>query len=70
MGKLAKTKTFWVAILALGAAVVAAFFPGADNQPASISSAFHSLMNDPKLWLGLLGITGRSAALKMQSPEP
>ena len=66
MGKLVRTKTFWAGVLAIGAAIVAAFFPGADDQPAGVGAALHALVNDPKLWVGLIGITGRSAALKLE----
>lgn len=67
---LIKTRTFWVALLAVAAAVVDAFFgPGDVLRP--LKDALWNLMSDDKLWVGIVGITGRSALLKMQpKPEP
>lgn len=55
LGALIKTKTFWVGVLTIAAAVIdAAFTPGGWGQ----------IWNDQKLWIGLTAITGRGAILK------
>lgn len=64
MKNLWQTKTFWVGVVSVIAAVVAAVFGGNETiDHFSVAEAAKALASDPKLYVGVAAITGRAALI-------
>lgn len=62
---LVKTKTFWVGVVSILAAVVAAVFGGNETiDSVSVVEVGKVLLSDEKLYVGVAAITGRAALLR------
>lgn len=62
---LVKTKTFWVGVVSILAAIVAAVFGGNETiDSVNVVEAGKALLSDEKLYVGLGFITGRAALLR------